>query len=208
MTAADSNGAALTARRPLAMNFAIATLPNRVNATDLAGLCALLRDAIESGASVGFLQPVNDAELAAFWRSVVTDVRRERRVVLVAREAGRIVGTVQLEFAAKPNASHRAELQKLLVLRSHRGRGLGAALLAAAEQAAAARGRSLLVLDTSVTGNALGLYARCGYTRAGVIPRYAQDPDGPLIDTAIYYKELRLAGRAERRPGVLELRPA
>lgn len=31
---------------------------------------------------------------------------------------------------------------------------------------------------------------RGGYTRAGLIPRYAQDPDGPLIDTVIYYKEL------------------
>jgi hypothetical protein len=26
--------------------------------------------------------------------------------------------------------------------------------------------------------------------RVGVIPRYANDPDGPLIDTVIYYKEL------------------
>ncbi len=29
-----------------------------------------------------------------------------------------------------------------------------------------------------------------GYTRVGVIPRFAADPDGPLIDTVVYYKEL------------------
>jgi hypothetical protein len=37
------------------------------------------------------------------------------------------------------------------------------------------------------------VYNRCGYTRAGVIPRYACDPDGPFIDTAFYYKELPVA---------------
>jgi ribosomal protein S18 acetylase RimI-like enzyme len=52
------------------------------------------------------------------------------------------------------------------------------------------RHRMLVVLDTSASDNANGLYARCGYTRVGVIPRYATDPDGPLIDTVIYYKEL------------------
>jgi ribosomal protein S18 acetylase RimI-like enzyme len=58
------------------------------------------------------------------------------------------------------------------------------------EAIARSAGRTLIVLDTSTTGNALGLYERCGYSRAGVIPRYARDPSGPLIDTAIYYKEL------------------
>ena len=76
------------------------------------------------------------------------------------------------------------------MLRAHRGRGLGSALMAVAEDHARLRRRSLIVLDTSATGNALGLYTRCGYTRIGTIPRYARDPDGPLIDTVIYYKEL------------------
>jgi acetyltransferase len=158
---------------------------------DLAALHALLRDAVEGGASVGYLVPLADTEVAAFWSGVLASVAAGTRALLVARDdTGRIVGSVQLEFAQRPNSRHRCELQKLLVLRTQRGRGLGTALMRAAETAALAQRRTLIVLDTSATGNALSLYDRCGYTRAGVIPRYATDPDGPLIDTVIYYKEL------------------
>lgn len=172
------------------MTFPIESLSSPPSPVDFAALSALLRDAVESGASVGYLVPVREEEMTSFWQDVFGDVARGTRVVLVAREAGRIVGSVQLGLATRPNARHRAELQKLLVLRSHRGHGLGCALLHAAEQAALAHQRFLLVLDTSATGNALGLYARCGYTRVGVIPHFASDPDGSLIDTVIYYKEL------------------
>ena len=168
----------------------IEPLTSAPSAADLADLRALLCDAVEGGASVGFLSPLVDPDLANFWTGVFADVGTGKRVLLVARDGGRIVGSVQLELAQRPNSRHRAELQKLLVLRSHRGRGLGSSLMAVAEDFARLRHRTLIVLDTSATGNALGLYARCGYTRVGVIPRYATDPDGPLIDTVIYYKEL------------------
>jgi ribosomal protein S18 acetylase RimI-like enzyme len=166
---------------------------------DIAGLTALLRDAVEGGASVGFMLTTNEAELTSFWHDTFEEVRAGKRVVIVARDAGKIVGTVQLELASKPNSTHRAELQKLLVFRAHRGQGLGCALIDAAEATARTHHRTLIVLDTSATGNALGVYRRCGYIRAGVIPRYARDPDGPLIDTEFYYKELAVA--AERASG-------
>ncbi len=172
------------------MNLPIETLSPSVSSADFAALQALLRDAVEGGASVGFMLPVREEEMVSFWQGVFADVAARGRVVLVAREAGRIVGSVQLGLAGKPNSRHRAEVQKLLVLRSHRGRGLGGALMQAAESAALAHGRTLLVLDTSATGNALGVYARLGYTRVGAIPAYANDPDGPLIDTLFYYKQL------------------
>ena len=178
------------------MNFPIATLSTPPAEADFKSLCALLRDAIEGGASVGYMLPVRGAELIAFWQDNCADAAAGQRVILVAREAGAIVGSVQLELAMKPNSRHRAELQKLLVLRTHRGRGLGCALMNAAEDAARARGRSLLVLDTSQSGNALGVYDRCGYTKAGVIPQYARDPDGPLIDTVVYYKHLAVTNGA------------
>ena len=170
--------------------FAIAALPVAPSESDLRDLAALLRDAVEGGASVGFMLPLRDEDIAAFWQDVFTDAKAGKRLVLAVRDRDRIVGSTQLELAGRPNSRHRAELQKLLVLRSHRGRGIGRALIEGAEAAARAHQRSLIVLDTSTTGNAVNLYAHCGYTRAGVIPRYARDPDGPLIDTAIYYKEL------------------
>ena len=173
------------------MTPVITSLPATPTAADLADLHALLRDAVEGGASIGFRVPLPESEVTAFWADVLAEAAARKRVLLVARDTGgRITGSVQLELAQRPNSRHRCELQKLLVLRAHRGRGVGAALLAAAESAAHAHGRTLIVLDTSASGNALGLYGRAGYTRAGVIPRYATDPDGPLIDTVIYYKEL------------------
>jgi ribosomal protein S18 acetylase RimI-like enzyme len=173
------------------MSATVETLSSALSGSDAAALAALLRDAVESGASVGFMLPVSETELATYWSGVLEDVAAGNRVLLVTRDGGRIIGSVQLELATKSNARHRCELQKLLVLCSHRGRGCGSALMMAAEAMARQRNRSLVVLDTSASGNALGLYERLGYTRAGVIPRYAADPDGPMIDTVFYYKELR-----------------
>jgi acetyltransferase len=186
----------------------IETLSAPPREADFNALCALLRDAIEDGASVGYMLPVRDAEMVAFWQGNLADVAAGRRVILVAREAGAIVGSVQLELALRPNSLHRAELQKLLVLRTHRGRGLGCALMAAAEEAARVRGRWLIVLDTSSTGNALGVYVRCGYSKAGVIPQYARDPDGPLIDTVVYYKHLAVPNGAVHATPAIGLRRA
>jgi ribosomal protein S18 acetylase RimI-like enzyme len=171
---------------------AIEALSANPSAADLAALAALLRDAVEGGASVGFMVPLPEEVVSAFWSGVLVEVDAGARLLLVAREQGRVIGSVQLELAQRPNSVHRAEVQKLLVLRSHRSRGLGGALMAVAEDFARLQHRTLLVLDTSATGNAIGLYARCGYTRVGVIPRYAKDPDGPFIDTVVYYKELTL----------------
>ena len=106
------------------MTFPIEALSTPPTAADFAALQALLRDAVEGGASVGYLGPVREAEMVSFWQGVFADVAAGTRVVLVSRDAGRIVGSVQLGLATRPNSLHRAELQKLLVLRSHRGSGL------------------------------------------------------------------------------------
>jgi GNAT superfamily N-acetyltransferase len=76
------------------------------------------------------------------------------------------------------------------VHRSARGRGIGAALMTAAENAARARGRTLLVLDTALGGDAERLYARAGWTRVGVIPGYALFPDGSPCDTVVFWKQI------------------
>jgi GNAT superfamily N-acetyltransferase len=100
---------------------------------------------------------------------------------------------VQVVFAAQDNQPHRADVAKMLVHGDHRKRGIGEALMAAAEQAAGEAGRTLLVLDTA-SDAAERLYTRAGWTRAGVIPDYARLPDGALCDTVLFYK--RLAARA------------
>ena len=151
---------------------------------------SVLVDCVEGGASVSFMSPFSHADALAFFRKVAASVASGDTVLLVARLAGKIVGTVQLGLDTPPNQPHRADLKKMLVHRSARGRGVGAALMAQVEEEARRRGRWLLVLDTVPGENGYRLYRRAGWTEIGSIPDYAMFPDGRLCDTAIFWKRL------------------
>lgn len=153
-------------------------------------LIKLLQDAVDSGASIGFLPPLSDEEASLYWNAVIEDIVNQKRVLLVARDAETIVGAVQLEFAAKANALHRAEVQKLLVFQQHRQRGIGRSLMLALEDVACAQSRTLLVLDTRQGDVASKLYRNVGYNEAGVIPSFARNTMGTLDATVYFYKVL------------------
>ncbi|MFF4978961.1 GNAT family N-acetyltransferase [Streptomyces sp. NPDC001046] len=154
------------------------------------GLADLLADTVHGGASVGFLAPLGRSEALAWWEERAADVAAGRLAVWAARDGDRVLGTVGLVFATRPNSRHRAELVKLMVHREARGRGLGRALLTAAETAATAAGLSLLHLDTETGSPAEHLYRSAGWTPAGTVPDYAESPEGLLRPTTIYYKRL------------------
>ncbi|CAL9578889.1 GNAT family N-acetyltransferase [Streptomyces sp. enrichment culture] len=155
------------------------------------GLGALLRDAVDGGASVGFLAPLGAAEAADWWRGAAEEAERGVRTVWAAYGAvGALLGVVTLVRATAPNQRHRGDIAKLLVHSAARGRGLGRRLLATAEAGAAAAGLTLLVLDTETGSAAEGLYRSAGWTRAGTIPGYAADPAGEPRPTTYYYKAL------------------
>lgn len=155
------------------------------------GLVDLLIDAVESGAGVGFVLPVERARIEAFWDSVFASQARGERLVFIAERDGQIDGTVQLIPAGQQNQPFRADIAKMLVHRRARRQGLGAALLAAAEHEALRLGRDLLTLDT-VSGSAGDkLYKRCGWTAVGVVPGYALQADGKAReDATFFYKRL------------------
>jgi ribosomal protein S18 acetylase RimI-like enzyme len=153
-------------------------------------LVALLHDAVESGASIGFLPPLSAEEARTYWERMLRDVDAGSRVMLVARAGERVVGSVQLALETRPNGSHRAEVQKLMVHTTARRSGIGRTLMLSLEDTARHLGRTLLVLDTRAGDAAERLYAKLGYVLAGRIPRYACNADGSLDATAIYYREL------------------
>jgi GNAT superfamily N-acetyltransferase len=153
------------------------------------GLAELLIDCVDGGASVSFMHPLSPAKAAEFWGRVAAEVSHGRRALLVAEDARGIAGTVQLILDQPENQPHRADLSKMLVHRRARRRGLGAALLQAAENLARECGKSLLVLDTA-SGDAERLYARLGWQRSGVIPGYALWPRGGLCDTTVFYRAI------------------
>lgn len=153
-------------------------------------LASLLRDAVDNGASPGFLPPLAEDTARAYWQDVITDVARQTRCVLGAFIEDRLIGAVQLDLATKANARHRAEVQKLCVLSAQRHQGIGRALMTAVEDLARHRGRTLLVLDTRQGDAAERLYTATGWQRAGSIPHFALSADGTLHTTAIFYKLL------------------
>ncbi|HME38585.1 MAG TPA: GNAT family N-acetyltransferase [Steroidobacteraceae bacterium] len=154
------------------------------------GLADLLIDCVADGASVSFMHPLPPAKALNFWHRVAEAVARGERALLVAEDArGGVVGTVQLILDQPENQPHRADLSKMLVHPQARRRGLGAALLRAAEHLARDCGKSLLVLDTA-SSDAERLYAKLGWQRCGVIPGYALLPRGGLCDTTYFYRSL------------------
>jgi GNAT superfamily N-acetyltransferase len=157
---------------------------------EIAGLSDVLIDCVEGGASVSFMLPLARGRAEAFWREVASSVERGERVVIAAEDEEGIVGTVQVIWAQPENQPHRGDLAKMLVHRRARRRGIGEALLEAAERSALEAGRTLLVLDTA-SDDAERLYARHGWQRCGVIPDYALLPGGGLCATTIFFKRLR-----------------
>ncbi|HJU55063.1 MAG TPA: GNAT family N-acetyltransferase [Pyrinomonadaceae bacterium] len=151
-------------------------------------LVALLQDSVHNGSSIGFLPPLTFEAAEEYWLETLDEVAQGKRILLVSSEAGDVTGAVQLALATKQNGLHRAEVQKLVVHTGFRHRGIARALLGAAEEAARAAGRTLLVLDTEQGSVAEKLYEKFGYTRSGVIPQYALSADGSLITTVVFYK--------------------
>ena len=155
----------------------------------LQSLAGLLLDAVDGGASVSFMHPLSLPRALAFWQGVADGLASGERALFVAEDAEGIVGTVQLILGQPDNQPHRADVAKMLIHRRARRQGLGAALMQAAEVAARASGKTLLVLDTA-SDDAERLYTRQGWQRVGVIPGYALLPTGEPCDTTYFYKVL------------------
>jgi len=157
---------------------------------ELAGLCDVLIDCVEGGASVSFMWPMTRQKAESYWRDVAQSLARGERAVIIAEDQrGEFMGTVQAVWAGPENQPHRADISKMLVRRNARRHGVGALVLAAAERAARHAGRTLLVLDTA-SPEAERLYERGGWQRVGVVPKYALMPDGAFCSTVFFYKDL------------------
>jgi GNAT superfamily N-acetyltransferase len=119
-------------------------------------------------------------------RARLVEALRENDTVFVALDGGEIVG---LAWTIATRALDRAAyLRLLLVAEGRQSRGVGAALLAAAERAARSAGcRHLVLLVTRTNRRARAFYARAGYRHVGNMPGFVH----PAIDEALYVKTWR-----------------
>lgn len=152
-------------------------------------LAELLADVVEDS-TLGFVAPVEHDEALRYFLSLHPSLESGARVLVVARDRGRIVASGQLALSQWPNGRHRAEVQKVFVARSHQGRGIAKRLMRALHQTARDRGLSLLTLGTKHGSPAAGLYERLGYTVAGVVPGFVLGPTGERLDSVTMYLEL------------------
>ena len=173
----------------------MAIVIKRFSAQDMrahqAELVELLRDAVEGGASVNFIAPMDLGLAESAWEKWAGEVEAGQRIVLAALDGERVVGCVHLVLAGQPNGLHRADVQKVLVHSSARRQGIATQLMSTIEAAAREAKRSLLVLDTEQGSGAEKLYEQIGYVRVGAIPQFALNFDGSqLIASMFFYKLL------------------
>ncbi|MEQ9811753.1 MAG: GNAT family N-acetyltransferase [Azospirillaceae bacterium] len=159
---------------------------------ELDALAGVLHAAVEAGASVNFILPFSLNEARIFWLArVLPALRSGSRVLLVARSAGRIAGTVMLDTDMPPNQAHRGEVTKLLVHPDDRRRGHARRLMLALEAEAVSLGRWLVTLDTRTGDSAAPLYRSLGYRTAGTLPFYCRATETERYDATTYmYKVL------------------
>ena len=169
------------------MTIEISRLSAPFSADSVAELSTLIAATVNGGAAISFMQPYTPAMGERFWRDAVEpNVTTGTAMLFVARNAGRIVGTVQLWVKMPPNQPHRAEIAKMMVHPDARRLGIGRALMLAAVDEARRLGKSLVTLDTRTGDNAERLYAGIGFQAAGIIPDFALDPDGGATHGTTY----------------------
>jgi GNAT superfamily N-acetyltransferase len=153
-------------------------------------LAQLLLDAHAVNMALGLSGPLTAEHAREVWIETAARLDPTGRVLLAAREDGRVVGTVQVVRADAENGAHRAEVQRLAVRGDRRGEGLGRELLEAAVERARTMGLRLLWLTTHEGTGSDRFYEAVGWSRLGALPAYSARPDGTLAGAAFYYREL------------------
>jgi len=119
------------------------------------------------------------AEPDSFWVKRIADPKG-MSAAFGAFEGTELVGTVALEFSAKPKTRHKAHVIGMYVAPEARGKRAGSALLEAALQCARAREGTLVLTLTVTEGNetAIRLYRAAGFEVFGVEPMAILTPGG------------------------------
>ena len=161
-------------------------------------LVELLQDAVNSGASIGWLSAPATREARNYWTGVLEAVGRGERRLFVATDDHVCAGAIQLRRPQTPSSLHRGEIVKLMVHSQYRKRGIGRALVAALERSAAADGLTLLLLHVNSGDPAESLCAGLGWKRVGEIPLYTRTANGGHASATIYYRTLPADSGASR----------
>ena len=165
----------------------------RLSESDIESLLAIRREALLSEPTAFASSPEADVGLDPV--VLREGMRQPSMQAKFGAFDGELVGTVGVHRYRREKEAHKADISGMYVRPTHRGRGLGTALLSAAiEFARSLEGVTHLHLSVSATAApALRLYQRMGFVIWGT-EEAALQVDGVLIDT--HHMALRLMDAA------------
>ncbi|MDO9335582.1 MAG: GNAT family N-acetyltransferase [Caulobacter sp.] len=111
--------------------------------------------------------------------------------VFVAEADGQVVGMVAVGAKAPAKERHKGVVYSMFVLPDGRGRGLGAALMAACLDHAREVVEIVQLVVVSTNAVAVALYEAAGFERYGFEPRALLQTDGRYTDDLHMWKRLR-----------------
>ena len=128
------------------------------------------------------------------WRAWTASHRRDCR--FVARLDGRVVGWTAVARYSSRAVYAGVIWESVYVAAAARGRGVGAALLAALIPATEAAGIWTLIAGVQANNPAsLALHERAGFRRLGVQERVCRDPSGTWRDVVLLERRSVIVGR-------------
>jgi len=164
----------------------------------IAGFHAVLDGVARERRWLAFLRAPPPARIRRF----VLDNQRLGAVHFVALDDGQVVGWCDVTPKAHATLRHSGTLG-MGIAATHRGRGIGAALLGATTAGAFARGLERIELIVRAdNAAAIGLYRRAGFAQEGLLRRYLI-VDGVAFDAL---QMARLATDPERAAEIVQSR--
>lgn len=146
-----------------------------------------LRDAMLAGHPDAFTSDAeteSQRDIASYRSRLAGGAHGGTLFTLVAVDCNRVIGAITCEREPRRKVQHIAHLVGMMVADTHRGRGIGRALLAAAvARLKAVAGMAQVTLSVTASNRAaVGLYESMGFERYGRLPDAVRLPDGRRLD--------------------------
>ncbi|MBV8037871.1 GNAT family N-acetyltransferase [Roseateles sp.] len=146
-----------------------------------------LRDAMLAGHPEAFTSDADTEsrrDLASYRNRLAGGSDGATLFTLVALDDGRLVGALTCERERRQKVQHIAHLVGMMVADTHRGRGIGRALLTTTvARLRATPGLAQVTLSVTASNRAaIGLYESQGFVRYGRLPDAIRLPDGRRLD--------------------------